>query len=180
MKASHALFFTISILIISFAINGCKEDDDKSVLSAATDTTAPTVISTSPADSSIDIAINTSILITFSEAMDTTSITANTTDAVCSGSLQLSSDDFSSCVQVSNPSAGTDKKVYTVQPASSLSLNTTYKIKTTTGVLDAVGNALGNDFVHGNGFVTVAVTASDSNTAVYGTTFYGNSNYGTQ
>ena len=162
MKASHALFFTVLTVIISFSIFGCKEDDETSLSTSVSDTTAPTVISTSPSDSSTDIAINTSISITFSEAINASSVTANTTNTVCSGSFQLSSNDFVECIQVSEPTADTEKKVFTVQPASTLDLDTTYKLKITTEVADVAGNALEEEYVYGDGFTTVTEATSDT------------------
>ena len=64
------------------------------------DTNAPTVSSTSPTDNLSSVSISENISVTFSESMKTTSITTNTSDTSCSGSLQLSSDSFSSCVQM--------------------------------------------------------------------------------
>ncbi|MDP6295862.1 MAG: Ig-like domain-containing protein, partial [SAR324 cluster bacterium] len=50
------------------------------------DTTAPTVSSVSTtADNQSSVAITDSITVTFSEAMDTTTITTNTSNSTCSG-----------------------------------------------------------------------------------------------
>jgi hypothetical protein len=160
MKLHHIFFIIFLTLIISFNFVGCKEDDDSSILTnlpadATTDVTAPTVSSVSPGDSSSDIQLDTSISITFSEVMDTSSITTNTTDTICSSSIQLSSSDFVNCVKMSDPSADTEKKVFTIQPTSTLDFGTTYKIKVTTAVTDLAGNTLGAEYVYENGFSTV-------------------------
>ena len=98
--------------------------------SSTPDTTAPTVSSSNPADSDTSVAVNSTIAVTFSEAMDTTTVTTNTSNTTCSGSLQVSSDSFSTCVQmVSSPLASNSNKTFTVTPSSSLSFSTTYKIK---------------------------------------------------
>ena len=64
------------------------------------DTTAPTAsqfhLLTIP-----HIFLPLKISITFNEAIDTNSITTNTSNTSCTGSLQISSDNFSSCVQMS-------------------------------------------------------------------------------
>jgi len=63
------------------------------------DTTAPTVSSVSTtADNQSSVAITDNITVTFSEAMDNTSVTTNSDNTSCSGTLRLSSDNFSSCV----------------------------------------------------------------------------------
>ena len=59
-----------------------------------TDTTAPTVSSIYPTDNQIGVSVSGNISVTFSEAMDTTYVTTNTSNSSCSGSVQLSSDDF--------------------------------------------------------------------------------------
>jgi len=69
--------------------------------SAYIDFTPPTVLSTSPFDNQSGVSITNNILVTFSKAMDKTSITTNTDDTICKGSIQLSSDNFSSCIQMS-------------------------------------------------------------------------------
>ena len=53
------------------------------------DTTAPTVSSTYPSDSASSVAPNISLTVSFSEAMDTTTITTNSSGTSCLGTLQL-------------------------------------------------------------------------------------------
>ena len=120
-----------------------------------TDTTAPTVYSTYPSDSASSVAPNTSLTVTFSEAMDTTTITTNSSGTSCLGTLQLSSDSFSTCVQMfTSPTASDSNKTFTLDPASNLSYNTTYKVKVTTDAKDSAGNALASAYTHSTGFTT--------------------------
>ena len=97
--------------------NNTNDDDssnDDTTDNDTTDTTAPTVFSTSPSDSATSVAPNTSLTVTFSEAMDTTSITTNTSGTSCLGTLQLSSDAFSTCVQMfSSPTASDSNNTFT-------------------------------------------------------------------
>ena len=119
------------------------------------DTTAPTVSSTLPADSASSVAPNTSLTVTFSEAMDTTTITTNSTGTSCLGTLQLSSDSFSTCVLMyTSPIASDSNKTFTLNPASNLSYETTYKVKVTTDAKDSAGNALASAYTHSTGFTT--------------------------
>ena len=126
--------------------------------------TAPTVTSTSPADSTTDVSITTDISVTFSQAMDTTTITTNTADETCSGSLQVSDDDFTTCVQMStsssniryNVAAANSNTTFSVTPASSLANDTLYKIKVTTAAQNTAGFALENTYTSATGFTTVA------------------------
>jgi hypothetical protein len=119
------------------------------------DTTAPTVSSTSPSDGATIINPASSISVIFSEVMDTSSITVNSSDTDCSGTFQVSSDNFSNCVQVSSsPSASNSDKTFTVTPSSSLSNSTSYKIRFTTGTKDIAGNELATQYTSSSGLTT--------------------------
>ncbi|MBF0351876.1 MAG: Ig-like domain-containing protein, partial [SAR324 cluster bacterium] len=124
------------------------------------DVTAPTVASTSPTDAATSVAVGSTISVTFSEAMKTSTLTTNTADTTCSGTLQVSSDSFSTCVQMTaSPTASNSDKTFTVTPSANLSGSTTYKIRVTTGVQDAAGNALASASTQGTGFTTVPLWA---------------------
>ena len=74
-----------------------------------TDTTAPTVISVSTtADNQSSVSITDNITVTFSEAMDYTSITTNIDNSSCDGTLMVSSDNFSNCIQMASPNKALD------------------------------------------------------------------------
>ena len=57
----------------------------------------PSITSVSPNNASTNVSENSSIVIVFSESMNTYSISVNTTNSTCSDALQISSDNFSSC-----------------------------------------------------------------------------------
>ena len=120
------------------------------------DSTGPAVSSTSPSNSATSIIAQNSIIsVIFSEAMSTSTITTNTSNTSCSGSLQVSSDGFSNCLQMSSaPVASNSNKTFTVSPSSMLASNTTYKIRFSTSVKDSVGNALSSQYTQANGFTT--------------------------
>ena len=120
------------------------------------DTTAPTVSSTYPADSGTSVLVGSSISVTFSEMMDNTSVTTNTSNTSCSGTFHVSSDSFSTCVQMSSsPIVSNSDKTFTVTPSSSLSYSTTYIIRVTTAAKDSgAGNNLNSQYESGTGFTT--------------------------
>ena len=73
------------------------------------DTTGPTVTSVSTtADNQSAVSITDNITVTFSEAMDYTSITTNIDNSSCYGTLMVSSDNFSNCVQMASPNKALD------------------------------------------------------------------------
>ena len=58
------------------------------------ETTSPTVSSIYPTDNQTGVSISDNISVTFSEAMDNSSVTTNTDNTTCYGSFALSSDNF--------------------------------------------------------------------------------------
>ncbi|NQU65990.1 MAG: Ig-like domain-containing protein, partial [SAR324 cluster bacterium] len=107
----------------------------------------PIIASISPADGSTDVTTDTGIAISFSNEIDPTTVSVNTTDTTCTGSIQLSEDEFNSCVQMlSAPEAGPNHQTYTMEPASFLERTTKYKIKVNRAITDAAGNCVANDF----------------------------------
>jgi len=79
--------------------------------------------------------------------MEPSYITTTTSDTNCAGSIQVSSDNFSTCVRMSSePSASNNNKTFTLDPYDSLSYNTTYKVRVTTGVKDVLGNNMSSQY----------------------------------
>jgi hypothetical protein len=131
-------------------------DADATTTSTTSDTTAPTVSNISPTNNSTDVSINTTISVIFSETMDTSTITTNTSNTSCSGTFQVSKDDFTNCIRMSNnPIASNDNKMFTISPFSNLPGLTTYNIKVTDSVKDEVGNNMTSTYTAANGFVTL-------------------------
>jgi len=127
------------------------------VSGTGTDTTAPTVCSVYPPDNQNGVSITENISVTFSEAMNTTSVTTNISDTTCSGSFQLSYNNFSNCVQMSSsPISSNSYRTFTVDPSNNLSHSTNYKIRVTTGVKDTAGNSLSSQYEISNGFTTAS------------------------
>jgi len=136
---------------------GKKSDYEKlgAACIATEDVTQPSVSSVSPTDNSTYNSLDTTVAVTFSEKMFTWSVTTNTSDTSCSGSFQMSSDDFSTCIKMSAaPVASDNDTIFTITPASSLSAVTTFKVKITTSVTDISCNTLGSDNTSIVGFTT--------------------------
>lgn len=98
------------------------------------DTTPPSILSTNPANSATGICTNKTLNVTFSEAMNPSTINAATLTVATS-------------TAPGTPLAGTvaydvPSKVATFTPASALMADTLYAATITTGVQDLAGNAL--------------------------------------
>jgi hypothetical protein len=104
-----------------------------STFTTALDTTAPTILSTSPVNGATGVAVSSVVTVTFSEAMDQTTINGTnfklnvtTGGAVVAGIV----------------SYNTTSHVATFTPNSALTANTNYTATVTTGVKDSAGNPL--------------------------------------
>ncbi|MFN3922534.1 MAG: Ig-like domain-containing protein, partial [Pseudarthrobacter sp.] len=101
------------------------------------DTAAPTVTGTSPVDGATGTAVSTNVTATFSEAMNTSTITSDTF------TLKTGTTAVSAAVTYS----GTGNTA-TLNPGTDLAAGTTYTATVkggSTGVKDAAGNALASD-----------------------------------
>src|SRR5262249_16664447 len=128
---------------------------------------APFVVTTSPSDGSSPIAGN-AISVTFSRAMNPTTLTGQTSAGSCSGSVQLSLDNFSSCVAFSSSAAamsgGNTIAAFTAAPG--VLVNRSYKIRVSTSAQDPGGNPLPSIFTQTAGFSTVSPNLCDGSLVV--------------
>ncbi|MBM9578112.1 Ig-like domain-containing protein [Leptospira sp. 201903070] len=110
--------------------------------SANADITAPGIQYSLPGDGDALVGTNTSFSITFTEAMDATSLNVNTSNTTCSGSIQISDNNFASCKRIAaQPQLFNQMRSSIVKPALALSSNTDYQVKITAGAKDVAGNS---------------------------------------
>ena len=153
------MLFLIIIGTVSCSTSSSNDDElDEENKTDSTDTTAPTVSSVSTtADNQSSVSTTDNIIVTFSEAMDTTYVTTSTSDTNCSGTIWVSSDNFStgSCVKMSSaPASSNSNKTFTLEPYGYLTVSTTYLTRVTTGVKDTSGNAMSSEYETSSGFTT--------------------------
>jgi photosystem II stability/assembly factor-like uncharacterized protein len=120
--------------------------------------TPPQVTATAPFDNTTGIALNASIGVSFSHVMDTSTLTTGTTTA-CIGSLQVSSDNFVTCLPMASatPAFHASNTLAVIQPAANLLGSTTYKIRVTTAARNTAGYPIAAVFTTLTGFTTVTV-----------------------
>ena len=119
------------ILIFLIFVSSCQKQDGELITSSGQSTTsdnlgqtAPQVYSVSPDENSFLISVKTPVSIMFSREMDAGSITTNTSSNSCSGTIQLSPDNFSTCVRMSeSPSDSEGKTTFNVVPVTDLELH---------------------------------------------------------
>jgi hypothetical protein len=106
-------------VVLMFACNGGPNDPNG-------DTTPPQIVSVSPAEDAVEVAVDAVIRVVFSEAIDTNKITAATftIGPAVTGGFHFSGD------------------TVVFAPASELDYLTTYNVSVTTGVTDLAGNRM--------------------------------------
>jgi len=155
LTLSDGTYSDCTIIVTDSDGNASKTLTVTSFIVNTTDTTAPTLSSVSPTDNSTDVSVSTAVAVTFSETMSTSTITTNTDNTTCSGSFQLSFDNFTTCIKMSAvPSASNSDKTFSVIPDDNLSRGTTYKLLITTSVTDTSSNSLADNYTTTNGFTT--------------------------
>jgi hypothetical protein len=114
---------------------------------------APSVSSTSPIDGATSVRAGSSLAITFSTAMDPATLTAQTAAGACSGTIQVSNDNFTSCVGFTTaaPVMSGGNTVATLVPLSLIPLET-YRLRVAATVTSAAMVPMGTTFTHTIGF----------------------------
>ncbi len=115
----------------------------------AADTTPPTVLSSVPLNSASQVAIQTVVSVTFSEAMDAASLSAATFTLRAAGAAADAT--VAGSVSASGSTAS-------LTPAAALTAGTLYTATVSVGAKDAAGNAL--VAAHGWSFTTAASVAA--------------------
>lgn len=121
------------------------------------DDTQPTVISVIPAENAVNVLLNSSISFTFNKSLVASTVTTNT-DLSCSGSLQVSNDNFTTCVPMqAAPVSSFSDTVFTISPTVFSPL-TSYLLRVNTTAKDIAGNSLASDYTTTNAFITMTDT----------------------
>ena len=155
-------FFTLLWLLTLSVSCSSSEDGEESTDDAVNDTTVPTVTAVNPEDGASDVLVSSTISVTFSKSIEPV-YASTSSNEVCSGTLQISSDGFNSCIPAIL-SYDTSRKTFTLTAGSSsvtreLDSLTKHQLKVTTGIKDYFGNALAEDYIS-SGFATASVCSS--------------------
>lgn len=121
--------------------------------SGVVDDDAPSVQSTMPADLESGVAPDATLTIEFDEVMDPATVTADTMDGPCMGSVQVSVDDFATCIAMAGAPTSADDTSFELAPADLLPSTATVRVRVLDTVTDAAGNAMEAEFTTPMGFV---------------------------
>ena len=107
------------------------------------DKTQPRVSSSYPADGAIQVAFDSKLEINFDDVIDPKSIVV-TTDSSCSGSVQVSANDFYSCIPISKVSVEDNQRFF-FSFSQPLEAAQKYQVNVTGSVKNFAGLEKGND-----------------------------------
>ena len=131
-----------------------KENMSLKIEFISSDKVSPSVSNIIPNDSTDNVSLNSPFEITFNEAIDTTTIITNNNSTECSGSIQLSKNNFTNCTPLSsNFTTSNSNKTIRISPVLNLDNSSIYKIKINNSVKDLAGNLL-NQYTSSKGFLT--------------------------
>ncbi|HWB78030.1 MAG TPA: Ig-like domain-containing protein [Nannocystaceae bacterium] len=124
-------------------------DASESGSESGSDTTStadgPTVVDVAPADGSEGIEPDATFTVTFSAAMDPTTVVGD--DGSCSGAVQLSRDDFASCVALAADAIASEgDTVFELVPADVLDSAARYRVRVTTDAAAADSTPLAAEY----------------------------------
>jgi hypothetical protein len=111
-----------------------------------------------PTDGSTNVATSTALTVSFNRAANPGAVTVSGNTSCLTGSVQLSSDNFATCVALGAPVGSNGDKTYTITPQAALANSTVYKIRVTQAVQDTNGVSLDQAFTQPNGWTTGSST----------------------
>jgi hypothetical protein len=110
----------------------CTQDPKTPTPPAPDDKTPPTIVSQTPADKEQNVSVQTAITVTFSEAVQATTVTDASVIFAGSGSVNLAK----------TLSLSSDGRTLTIKPVSAIPTPNTLSVNLTSGISDVAGNPL--------------------------------------
>lgn len=154
---------TIQVLLALIFTFACSKSDGTG--ESTKDPQTLTVLSTTPKDGALGFQLNTAITVTFSQPLSASTVTTSTTTA-CTGSIQVSTNNFTSCIAMTSatPALSGGGSLVTITPAANLTAATTYKLRVTTAVNSTISQALASVYTSATGFSSNTYTLTVNRT----------------
>jgi hypothetical protein len=130
---------------------------------AGTCSIPPTVVDVIPEDSAMpaaSVSADTPIRVIFNVAMDPSSLTPQGGTGPCFGSVQVSFDDFATCIGLPSPTMTAGNTTATWVPSPGLLVNRVYRIAIGTSARSASGRSLVVPYTSSTGFKTATPPGS--------------------
>ncbi len=150
--------FVVLLMVLASVVSCGEMEEDTTIVN--NQVVVPSILEVQPVENSADVPLNSSIILAFSTPINELSLNTNEQDGECEGSVQVSSDNFQSCLPLSNVSDDSETSTdtgdyrYQLKPTSLLTAQTNYKVKLTTDIKSLSNISLLNEYVSSNGFTT--------------------------
>ena len=116
---SYIFLFLVSI----FLVLSCSDPSSTTSTTSSDVDLSFSISSTTPTEASIGISRTITISLTFDREINSNTISTNYFTTSCTGAIQVSSDGFTTCVQMSGPPVSSNSnKTFTVGPGRGLPL----------------------------------------------------------
>ncbi len=140
---------------------------------------ASAVLGVTPANAALNVPVNTTVVVTFSQAVNPSSLTFNSAPGACTGSVQVSSGTgFTQCVGIASVTMSNGDTTATFTLGADLTGGETYRVRVTTGVTGANGIPLAAQSSQADGFTTYAPPAACGGRVVISQVYGGGGNSG--
>ena len=103
---------------------------------------APILVSVEPADNASRVKRNAEITLSFSKPLDSLTLSVNTKDTECSGTIQISTSDFKRCVRMNPLELKGDLKKIVLSPRVIYAVQKFHKIRLSTEIKGIKGLSL--------------------------------------
>ena len=114
----------------------------------------PELVSVEPENNATTVKRNASVVLNFSEPMDALTLTVNSGDTQCSGTIQISSNSFSNCVRMNPPELKDGDKKVVLSPKGIYATQKFHQIRLTTEIKTVSGTSLNKRITTNPGFRT--------------------------
>lgn len=150
--SSYTLFILFQLPSFLF---GCRGEITEIVKETKIDsTTAPILVSMEPTDGARKVNRNAKIVLSFNEPLDPLTVSVNTNDNECSGTIQISTNEFKRCVRMNSISLRDNSKRIILTPAGIYAARKFHKIRLNAKIKNLSGLSLKEGITTKLGFQT--------------------------
>jgi hypothetical protein len=124
--------------------DGADVSNIRTISLSFSDVSAPAV-TLSPNNGAANVAVGTTFLITSDDPLDTATLTYNNSTTGCTGTIQISRDNFTNCIGITSAVASNLNRTITLTSITDLDNATEYKMKVTTGTANLLAVNVASD-----------------------------------
>ena len=114
----------------------------------------PELVSVEPENNATTVKRNASVVLNFSEPMDALTLTVNSGNTLCSGTIQISYNSFSNCVRMNPPELKDGNRKVVLFPKGIYATQKFHQIRLTTEIKTVSGTSLNKRITTNPGFRT--------------------------